>query len=195
MTPLRAFIARFTALRPEDWEQIAPHWEEVQLSPGQSLLEPGQVCRHLYFLEEGLIRFYYVHDGEERNRYFLHEAYVFTEQTSFRQEIPSTEGIAAISAARVLRMSRAQAYALLALPAWNTFVRELVQELQSLTEQQMTEMMTMTAEARYRRMLEEESALMRQLPLVHLASYLGIAPPSLSRIRKKIMQDARTSPR
>lgn len=172
-----------------------PHWEEMQLSPRQSLLEPGQVCRHLYFLEEGLIRFYYVHDGEERNRYFLHEAYVFTEQTSFRQEIPSTEGIAAISAARVLRMSRTQAYALLALPAWNTFVRELVQELQSLTEQQMTEMMTLTAEARYRRMLEGEPALMRQLPLVHLASYLGIAPPSLSRIRKKIMQDARSSPR
>jgi CRP-like cAMP-binding protein len=195
MSAIRDFITRFTPLRQQDWETIAPFWEPMVVAKGEHLLQPGQVCRDLYFLEDGLIRFFFMHEGEERTRYFLQEHYVFTEQNSFRLEKPSTEGIMALTTARVWRMRRADAYALLGMPAWSTFVRALLQELQALTEAQMTEMLTQTAEQRYRRMMEEEPELLRVVPLQHLASYLNIAPPSLSRIRKKFASEQRTSPR
>lgn len=195
MSAIRDFITRFTPLRPQDWEVIVPFWEPMFVAKGEHLLQPGQVCRDLYFLEDGLVRFYYVHEGEERTRYFLQEHYVFTEQNSFRQEKPSTEGIMALTSARIWRMRRADSYTLLDVPAWSTFVRELLQELQALTEAQMTEILTQTAEQRYRRMVDEEPALLRAVPLQHLASYLNIAPQSLSRIRKKFASEERTSPR
>lgn len=59
-------------------------------------------------------------------------------------------------------------------------------------EKLLIESQTLTAEARYLHLIEQENSWVRDVPLKHLASYLGIAPESLSRIRKKIWQQART---
>ena len=84
------------------------------------------------------------------------------------------------------QISRAEAYALLAVPAWATFVRRLTQEVQQYTENILEELQTETADTRYRRLLHDRPQLVQRVPLRHLASYLGIAPQSLSRIRRKL---------
>jgi len=89
-------------------------------------------------------------------------------------------------------MKREDAYKLLKIEAWSTFIREIIQEVQYNTETILEDLQNETAEERYSKMLEEKSVLLNRVSLKHLASYLGIAPQSLSRIRKKITQKKRT---
>ena len=83
-------------------------------------------------------------------------------------------------------------YRLLKITNWSNFIRELIQEVQSFTEEILEELQTETAEIRYRKMLESNNNLLQRVPLKHLASYLGIAPQSLSRIRKNIVPSKRS---
>jgi hypothetical protein len=72
------------------------------------------------------------------------------------------------------------------LKAWSTFVFKLREEVQFFTEELYVEARAMTAEERYSKMLERQPKLIQEVPQRHIASFLGIAPQSLSRIRKKL---------
>jgi hypothetical protein len=72
------------------------------------------------------------------------------------------------------------------LKSWTEFARKIIQEVQFFTEEILEALQTETAEQRYEKMLKNNPMLLQSLPLKHLASYLGIAPQSLSRIRKKM---------
>jgi len=112
---------------------------------------------------------------------------MFTSQQSFNFQIPARESIIAVEESMVWKMKREDAFALLEMKSWSEFVRLLVQEVQHLTEEIMAEQKVETAETRYRKMLLENSDIVQKVPLKHLASFLGIAPQSLSRIRKNIL--------
>ena len=75
---------------------------------------------------------------------------------------------------------------LVEVPAWNTFVRMLVQEVQQYTQEIYSEMQTLGPEERYKRLLESPDQLVNRIPQKYIASYLGIAPQSLSRIRRRL---------
>ena len=189
---LKQFIAHYTDLPAEQWQAIAVCFEKRLVPKGALLLAEGQVCRHLYFLESGLLRYFIVKEGNDITKYFTEAPYCFTSQLSFTSEKPAAENIEALETSMVWQITLAQANALLALPSWNTFVRKLIQEVQYYTEEILQEIQTETAENRYKNMLQQHPELLQRLPLKHLASYLGIAPQSLSRIRKKLMQADRT---
>ena len=150
------------------------------------LLQEGKICRHLYFLEKGLLRYYFDKEGLEITKYFTTAPYMFTPQTSFSQTIPATESIQAIENSIVWMMKREDAYRLLEIPSWSEFIRKLIQQVQIYTEEILRDLQTETAENRYRSMLINEPEMVQRIPLKYLASYLGIAPQSLSRIRKKL---------
>ncbi len=74
------------------------------------------------------------------------------------------------------------------LNSWNIFIRKLLNEIQEYAESFYLDIRTMTAENRYRKILTEyPDELVQKIPLKHLSSFLGVAPQSLSRIRKKII--------
>ncbi|MEM9025264.1 MAG: Crp/Fnr family transcriptional regulator, partial [Bacteroidota bacterium] len=153
---------------------------------GTLLLEEGRTCRQLWFLESGFLRFFVNKDGEEATKFFTEPPYCFTSPRSFNTGAPAAESIEALEESVVWVLSRDDAYALLERPSWAAFVRHLTQEVQFFTEQILEELQTKTAEERYSRLVAEGSVLLQKVPLKHLASYLGIAPQSLSRIRKKL---------
>ena len=82
-------------------------------------------------------------------------------------------------------MNKTDAFELLRYPNWSEFIRKLIQEVQFFTEQILEELQTSTAEERYIKMVKENDPILLNAPLKDIASYLGIAPQSLSRIRKK----------
>ena len=123
--------------------------------------------------------------------FFTEAPYCFTSQQSFTAEKPATENIQAIEDSVIWQTTLKQANDLLELKSWNTFVRKLTQEVQYYTEIILQEIQTETAENRYIKLLENNPALLQRVPLKYLASYLGIAPQSLSRIRKKLAKQKR----
>jgi CRP-like cAMP-binding protein len=188
----RQFIENYTSLSDTDWKEISKCFEKRILNKDQILLAEGKICRHLYFIESGLLRFYINKDGNEIIKFFTEAPYCFTSQVSFTAEKPATENIEAIEKSIIWQTNLQQANDLLELKSWNTFVRKLIQEVQYYTEEILQEIQTETAESRYKKMIETNPELLQRLPLKYLASYFGIAPQSLSRIRKKITQESRT---
>jgi len=186
MHPLRQFISNYTTMSDVDWAQIEPCLTREETPRGTLILTEGRVCRNLYFLESGLLRFFIVKDGNDITKYFTDIPYLFTSQKSFSSQQPSRESIETLEDCVLWRMSYADAFRLLTLESWSTFIRLLTQEVQSFTEEILEELQTETAEFRYRALLSAQPSLVQRVPLKHLASYLGIAQQSLSRIRKNL---------
>ena len=186
MHPFRQFINSYVNISDKDWTLVEQRIIYTQIKRGTLILEEGKVCRHLYFLESGLLRFFVWKEGNDITKFFTNAPYTFTSQQSFNEEKPAKESIEALEESQLWVMTKQDAYSLLNIPIWNEFVRKLTQEVQKYTEEILEELQTVTAEDRYRKMLEYDSDLLRRVPLKHLASYLGIAPQSLSRIRKKV---------
>lgn len=186
MRPLHQFITSYTSMNDTDWEQVDSCLTRLEVPKNTLVLAQGAICRHLYFLESGLLRFFILKDGNEVTKYFTDVSYVFTSQKSFTSQQPAQESIETLEDSVLWRMTYTDAFRLLELDSWNTFVRMLIQEVQTYTEEILEALQTETAESRYRTMLTNQPSLVQRVPLKHLASYLGIAQQSLSRIRKNI---------
>jgi CRP-like cAMP-binding protein len=186
MEEFKNFIERYTEISSEDWKLVSACFEKQAVQKDEIILHKGKVCKYLYFLKSGLLRFYISKDGNEIIKYFTVAPYCFTSQVSFANEKPASENIQAIEDSILWRCPMRQAFDLLSLNSWNTFVRKLIQEVQYYTDEILQEVQIETAEARYQRLINENPRLIQRIPLKYLASYLGIAPQSLSRIRKKI---------
>ena len=187
MHPFHSYINNYTPLSSTDWEKIKACLVRREIAKGELILEAGRVCRHLWFLESGYLRYFVWKDGVDVSKFFTSPPYCFTSQRSFTTFTPADESIEALEESVIWQMSEENANRLLDIPAWSTFVRKLVQEVQYYTELILQDLQNHTAEDRYRIMLEESNPLLQHVPLKHLATYLGIAPQSLSRIRKKVV--------
>jgi CRP-like cAMP-binding protein len=192
MDALRKFIENYSSISDEDWNKISSSFEKINIEKDEILLEEGKVCKHLYFIETGLLRFFINKDGNEVTKFFTEAPYCFTSQVSFTSEKPSKENIQAIEKSVLWQTTLKQANDLLELKSWNAFVRKLIQEVQYYTEEILQEIQTETAENRYSKMIKENNELLQRIPLKYLASYFGIAPQSLSRIRNKIIKKERS---
>lgn len=183
---LRQFIESYTSLPAEEWEQIAASFKLRIIEMDEIVLEAGKVCKHLYFVESGLLRFYIDKQGNDITKFFTEAPYFFTSQVSFNSGKPANENIQAIEQSVVWQITGKQTDELYRLKCWGDFARKITQEVQFFTEEILEELQTETAEFRYEKMQKSNPTLLQRVPLKHLASYLGIAPQSLSRIRKKM---------
>jgi CRP-like cAMP-binding protein len=187
MNNIREFIEKYSNLTNSEWEEINSLFEVKVFNKNEFILEEGNVCRYFYLLESGLIRFFYSYNGNDFTKTFTIAPYCFTSKISFRKQEPSKEGIQAIEKTKVWQISYHQYKNLEKINAWNQFMRNILNEIQEFSEDFYLQAKTMTAEARYNKLLEDyPSDLIQKIPLKHLSSFLGIAPQSLSRIRKKL---------
>lgn len=191
MHTFRQFIHQYVLLSDKDWAQIEPCLVKKEVTSNTLLLEEGKICRHLYFLEQGLLRFFILKNGNDITKFFTDTAYALTSQNSFANQVPAKESIETLEDCVLWQMTHEDVYRLLENNRWSEFVRKLVQEVQFFTEEILEEMQTETAENRYKLILDNNPTLLQRVPLKHLASYLGIAQQSLSRIRKNIQSERR----
>lgn len=151
-----------------------------------NILEEGKICKSLFFLESGLLRYFVLKDGKEVTKFFTIAPYCFTSQASFNSRKPANESIQSIEESVIWETSFKQNEELLKLESWNSFARKITQEVQFFTEEILEDLQSETAENRYRKLLQNQPELLNRIPLKYLASFYGVAPQSLSRIRKKL---------
>ena len=192
METLRHFISEYISLPEPEWKLIAMCFEKQTVDKEEMILHEGKICKYLYFLESGLFRFYINKDGNDVTKFFTDAPYFFTSQASFNAQKPAFENIEAIEKSVIWRISFAKSNELYKLNSWTEFARKIIQEVQFFTEEILEELQTETAEHRYEKLQKNSPDLVKRVPLKHLASYLGIAPQSLSRIRRKLAQKQQT---
>lgn len=186
MHPFHQFINQYVSLKTSDWLQIEEKISMSHIEKGEHLLREGQICRYLYFLEKGLLRYYIQKDGNDITKFFTDAPYTFTSQLSFIKRVASGESIEAIEDSIIWSISLDAANELLSIPAWSEFIRKLILEVQGYIEEILTDTQTKTAQERYSILLQKNPFLIQRIPQKYIASYLGIEPQSLSRIRKKL---------
>jgi CRP-like cAMP-binding protein len=188
MKPLKTFVEKHTVLSSDDWEKIANSFERLEIPKDELILSEGSICKYFYFLEEGLIRFFINHDGEDLTTYFVDAPYCFTAKESFHEQMPAQENIQTLCKCVVWRTTLNKIHDLSKLPSWEKFTRNFIHEVQGYIEQLMISNKTLSAENRYLKLLETHPDITERVPLKYLAGFLGIAPQSLSRIRKKFQK-------
>lgn len=160
--------------------------EREELPARHLLLRPGQVAQRLYFVEQGLVRGYALHAGQEISSWFMTEGDFVISIVSFFTQQPSTEYLELLEPSTVYSISYRQLEALYrAFPEFNYVGRVLTERYYVQSEQRAYQLRTLPARERYAQLLHDFPQLGQRVPLKYLASHLGISPETLSRLRAR----------
>jgi CRP-like cAMP-binding protein len=169
-------------------ENLAKSSALACLEKGDHLFSTGGKIDPLFFIYGGLIRYYYIdeHNNEERTGQFFGENEVYTDVASFATQLPSRQYIQALEPSEIVCISRQAVYAAFEQDhAIERFGRLMFERALIGSQQRTSSLMGNTAEERYRRLVQDRKDLPRRVPQYILASYLGITPEALSRIRRR----------
>jgi CRP-like cAMP-binding protein len=158
---------------------------------GENLLEADQVASNLFYVNRGLIRYYYIDEraGEERTGQFFDADTVYTDVMSFGTLMPSSQYIQALEPSEILSIPRNAIYDAYADDhALERFGRLMFEQALAGSQDRTASFMSQSVEERYRKMISARPDLARRVPQYILATYLGITPEALSRIRRRSTQ-------
>jgi len=187
--PLLDHIATYIHLTEEEAQEFLRAFEENTAAKGDYLLQPGQVCQHIHFVAQGLIRHYHADEsGQEITCDFTPEGLFLTDLMGFRSNLPSQYAFVALEPTRYFSVKREPLEQLYAkYPAMERMGRQITEETTLRISRQAQGFITQKAEDRYRDFVNQQPDLLQRVPQKYVAAYLGIKPESLSRIRKQMM--------
>jgi len=181
-------IQEKVSLTDQEKEIIQSFFVVKKLRKKQYLLQEGDVCRYLTFVAKGLLRTYNVDEkGDEHMSIFGWEGWWVSDFNSFLSGEAAVFNIDAIEDAELVMISRDDYEALtLAAPIMDRYFRILYQNSLVTKERRLMSSITHTAEEKYVQLAQSNPQLIERIPQNLIASYLGIAPETLSRIKKSL---------
>jgi CRP-like cAMP-binding protein len=159
-----------------------------KLRKKQYLLQEGDVCKFIAFVEKGFMRSYSIDEkGNEHIMQFAFEGWWIADQLSFLTGEISAYNIDAIEDCELLLLSRqAEEQMMQSVPKLERYFRILLQNNLINTQRRLAGSLNMTAEERYNDLIISCPTIQLRVPQHMMASYLGITPETLSRIRKQM---------
>ena len=175
-------------LSPEEQTQIQKYLTLKKIRRRQYLLQEGTVCKVLAFVEKGVMRTYAVDGtGVEHIIQFGTEGWVMADLYSFLTGEDSTYNIDAIEDSELVLVSReAHEEMLLKIPKYETFTRINITGAYLAMQRRLTSSQSTTNEERYEAFVNYYPQIAMRVPQHMIASYLGLTPETLSRVRKRI---------
>ncbi|UXP31741.1 Crp/Fnr family transcriptional regulator [Reichenbachiella agarivorans] len=180
-------IKQFTDLTESEIAEFIDISKIKNLHAKSYFIREGQVPTEFGFVLTGLFRYVYISEGKEFTKVFMPENSFISSYSSMISKIPSHFFIEAIEDSKVLSISYNNWQKLkLQNPKWNFLLVKMLEKGYSVKEKREREFLLLDAENRYRIFLEEFPNLENRVKQHMIASYLGITPIALSRIRKKM---------
>lgn len=152
----------------------------------EQLLKFGQICGYIYFVEKGLFRCSYMKNRKEVSSWFMKEGDLIVSVESFFNQSPGYEQIEALEDAEVHYISYEELQEIYHhYKDFNFIGRVLTEKYYTLSERRAQYLRMHKASDRYRYMVDHHAEFIMRVPAVYIASYLGITPETLSRIKGK----------
>ena len=185
---LKSQINSIVSLSNEEWHQFLPFIESKNLKKNSYFLEEGQVCESIAFINSGvLIYFKFLENGKEVTTDFAFKSDWVTDNQSRLNNLPSIINIKATVHSEILILkSKDLQYLFETIPKIERLYRIVMDQAFTKFTQLSIDLQTLSAKDRYVKMLKEYPEISQNVPLYHIANYLGIAPKSLSRLRNEI---------
>ncbi|SFS75593.1 Crp/Fnr family transcriptional regulator [Lutibacter maritimus] len=180
-------ISRFLTLNDEESKAFMECIPIKNFKKGELLLKEGQVSRDSYFVIEGCVRKYYIIDGEERTTEFYVEDESIASLQSYKNKTPANHYFECVEDCRLAVLNFEKEQELFRrVPKYESLCRMTMENDFGDQQETLSQFITSNPEKRYKTLLESRPDLIQRVPQYYLASYLGVKPESLSRIRKRI---------
>lgn len=192
---LYSHIEEKVKLSAQEKLDIATFFNLKKIRKKQYLLHEGDVCMNLTFISKGLLKSYRVDDkGNEHIVVFGCEGWWLSDFNSFVNQQPATLFIDAIEDSEILLISRDEYERLtLEVPSMDRYFRILYQNSLVTKEERLIRSNSHTAEEKFQHLMHYNPQIIQRVPQHLVASYLGLAPETLSRIRKKLASNNKNS--
>ena len=197
--PVASLFENLRAAYPwfsRQWGDLETRWQRLEVPAGAVLLSEGEVSRRAFLVEKGCLRVWFNRRGRDVTAQFFFENQVVSSIESFRSGQPSLFTIETLEPSVVWSISRAQ---------FEEVQREARKDAETLGflldaayDRQIHYMRLFLSfirdrpEERYRRLVQEQPQIVSRVPQRYIASYLGITPESLSRIRARLARSGRS---
>lgn len=183
---LKKFITKYVSLSEVELEDIASKFKQKAVKKNDYLLKQGNTCKDLVFVQKGCLRLYYIKDDIEVSVWFAFRQSSAIEIYSFISENPSNYFLQAIEDSEVLYLPKTQLNKLYqSQPKMQEMMRKFWEDVILNLVNRFTALQTDSAEKRYLDLLGKPDYF-ATIPQKYLASFIGVTPTSLSRIRKQI---------
>lgn len=182
------FLRLYRNIPESDAEIISAAFRDISFKSGAVLLEAGTIPSEIFFVLEGVLKITVLNqNGNTVTYYFIRENFFCTILSHFNAGSVSEENIVAATDARVLCINKKTLEALyVELPYLRQLIGGIMQEMLLHKINVKNSYMGLDASERYNKFITQQSDIALRVPLADIASYLGVTPQSLSRIRKNI---------
>ena len=175
-------------LTNEEVETINSYFQIKKLRKRQYLLQSGDVCRFKAYVEKGILKQYSVDKkGTEHIVQFATEGWIISDLSSFMSGEPAVYNIDALEETELLIIKKSEQKELFKkVPKYEVFTRLEITNAYSMLQKRLTAMISTSMEERYLEFISRYPNITQRVPQHMIASYLGLNPETLSRIRKKL---------
>lgn len=181
-------IKSIVSINDEEQKAFLSILEVKVFKKKEFLLQEGKICNKITFVNNGIMRLFYTVEGVENTIQFFFGESWYTDYASFLTGLPTIENMQALEESEVVQIKKNDLYELYhTMPIFEK-VGRIFAENAYLSVSQLNQMKTNEEpEVRYINLLKTRPELVQQIPQHYIASYLGIKPETLSRIRKRIL--------
>ncbi|EJL71420.1 Crp/Fnr family transcriptional regulator [Chryseobacterium populi] len=183
-------IEQYVDLSELERNYCRQYFEPASYSKNHILEEEEKIPRYLYFVVSGFVRLFYYNDkGDEVTTHINCPPGFITSYFNFINQTKSEENLECITPCELLRITMSDLDMLTEQsPAFKDFSILIFQQSLSYNERRSKELATLSAEQRYLKLMSEYPQILQNVPMQYIASFLGMNPKSLSRLRKQIIR-------
>lgn len=186
---IRNFVARFVNFTDAEWKAHEVLLKKKSIRKGEYLLRAGETCNHVTFINKGYFRVYHMFGEQELTVNFAFEGNYVTDYSSFVSRQPTVDNIVALEDSEVLMLEHDDLQIVYEqYPVWQKFGRRIAEYVLLFVVGRNKDLLFLTPEERYVKLMKDRPKVIANVPLKYIASYLGITPEALSRIRKRMSQ-------
>jgi CRP-like cAMP-binding protein len=181
-------IQDYISLNNKEVDLVKSLFEEEHYKKNEVILKEGDICRKLYFVAKGIVRFSQLAEGEERTFVFRSEGAFCNDLESFLRQTPSQNSIFAIGPTTVLSITFENLQLFYNETTYgDRFGRLAIEQIFTMVVNHLTTFYSESPEQRYVRFASNHGDLLQRIPQYYIASYVGVTPQALCRIKKKLL--------
>ncbi len=181
------YINRYVAIDREEYELFCSHLRLRSYLPKERLLDLGKICISRFFITKGCVRLYnYTEEGKEQIYHFAIENWWISDYASLTGRSPSKQIIEAIEPTEVLELTNADFESLCReLPKVERLFRIIMEKTYIALQNRLEFLFNLTSEKQYLNFIKRNSSFVQRVPQYMIASYLGVTPEFISKIKSK----------